>query len=169
MAEFAAAVERILKWEGGYVDDPDDPGGATKWGISTRWLRAIGDPRDVASLSQDGAIELYRAHWWHRYGYGEIESQAVAERVFGLAIHAGPMQAHKVLQRALRANGQSQVFDDGLIGGITLRAIPLVDEKSLVVAWRSEMAGFYRVLLAKDPVREKWKRGWLRRAYEDDQ
>lgn len=169
MAEFEKAVERTLRHEGGFSDDSADPGGATNFGISTRWLRSIGDERDVRSLTREDAVELYRVHWWERYRYGEIESQAIAERLFDLAINSNPAQAHKVLQRALRANGQTQVFDDGVIGSVTIRALKLVDEKCLLVGWRSEMAGFYRILIALKPFRRKWKRGWLNRAYEDNQ
>lgn len=169
MADFSLAVERTLGHEGGFVDDPDDPGGATNWGISTTFLRSIGDQRDVRSLSREDAVDLYREHWWVKYHYGNIESQAVAERLFDLAVNSTPGQAARVLQRALRANGMSHVIDDGVIGQITLAAVNQCDEKCLLAAWRSEMAAFYRILIERKPYRAKWRRGWLRRAYEDEQ
>ena len=167
MAEFDIAIAIVLKHEGGFVDDPDDPGGATNWGISTRFLREVGDPRDAVNLSKEDAILLYRNHFWDKYNYSGIQDQDVANKVMDSSVNMGPAASHKIFQRALRACG-NPIKDDGLIGSKTLTAAKEVSLVALKAAMRSEMAGYYRSIISKKPRMAKYKRGWLRRAYEDN-
>lgn len=177
---FDAALTVVLEHEGGYVDDPDDPGGATNWGVSLRTLRALGDLEfdvdgdgdidadDIKALSRDDAGAFYRKVFWDRHGYGRFGDLMVATKVFDLAVNMGPGGGHKVLQRALRACGQDMA-DDGVLGPQTLAAVIAVirsfGAEALLAALRSEAAGYYRSLIAAKPVRAKYERGWLRRAY----
>lgn len=59
---FEAAMKFIFKWEGGYVNDPDDPGGETKWGISKRSYPGV----DIKNLTKDQAKEIYRRDYWDK-------------------------------------------------------------------------------------------------------
>ncbi len=167
MASFKEAVEKTLGHEGGYVDDPDDPGGPTNWGISTRFLIGIGATIDVKDMTRDQAVGLYKEHFWDANNYGEFNHQEIAEKVFDSSVNMGAKASHRILQRALRACEQS-IIDDGIIGGLTIHALNKVNPLCLTIAMRSEMAGHYRVLIAKKPVRRKYRRGWLRRAYQDN-
>jgi lysozyme family protein len=93
----------------------------------------------------------------------------VAVKVFDLAVNVGPRQAHRLLQRALRACGRD-VAEDGVIGPETLGAIAGVagageSPFAIVASLRSEAAGFYRTLIARRPLLAVFERGWLRRAY----
>ncbi|WP_372069752.1 glycosyl hydrolase 108 family protein (plasmid) [Tistrella mobilis] len=174
----AAAIETVLAHEGGYIDDPDDPGGATNWGVSLRYLRAIGDLTladvdgdgdvdvdDIRQMTRAQAAAIYHREWWVRYGYGQLPVP-VSAKVMDLAVNMGASQAHRIAQRALRAvDARQAVVDDGIIGPLTRRAILSVDSGRLVTAIRSEAAGFYRGLVVAQPVRQKWLRGWLNRAY----
>lgn len=167
MADFAEAIDNVLAHEGGFVDHPNDPGGATNWGISSRFLVGIGDDRDVQNLTRADAIDLYRVHFWDRYRYEEIPHDEVAIKTFATCVNTGPAAAHKILQRAVRACGASHVIDDGVLGSITLRAVGAVPEVLLLVAMRSEQAGYYRFLIALRPKLGVFRNGWLSRAYED--
>ena len=82
MARFDMSIETILKHEGGYVNDPDDPGGETNFGISKRQYLKI----DIASLTIEQAKMLYRQDYWK---YDEIISQPVATKVFDMAVNMG--------------------------------------------------------------------------------
>lgn len=160
MSRFEPAVECVLAHEGGYVDDPADRGGRTKYGISQRSYPTL----DIAKLTRDEAIEIYRRDWWERYGYDRIKDQGIATKVLDLAVNMGTRRAHLLLQQALSAVGMS-VTEDGLLGPETLAAVALAPPSPLLAALRSEAAGHYRLLMARTPTLQRFARGWIRRAY----
>lgn len=162
VTDFDRAVEVVLQHEGGLVDDPDDPGGITNHGISLRFLRRVrpgARPDEIRNLTRDEAIELYRRHFWERYGYGRLPDVSIATKVFDLSVNMGPRGAHVCLQRALRAAGEP-VFEDGILGPKTLAAVHRARSDVLLAALRSEAAGYYR-----NRRRPKYIAGWLNRAY----
>lgn len=169
---FVAAVERLLQHEGSFVDHPSDPGGATSYGVSLRWLRSQGydvdhdgdvDVDDIKALTRDDAIQLYRKHWWDRYGYARL-GLVIGQRVFGFAVNMGATPAHRILQRACRAAGEP-TEEDGLLGPATVHAATMAGERLLLPALRSEAAGYYRCLVERTPKLSVFLRGWLNRAY----
>lgn len=178
MSSFELAIPIILLHEGGFVDDKHDPGGATNYGVSLRWLRAIGgldkngyqdadvnqsgeiDTGDIKAMKQEDAIHLYRKYWWDKYQYERINDQTIANKVFDLAINMGATAAHRCLQRAIRATTGEKLIEDGIFGLNTLTAINNAPADKLLAAYRSEAAGFYRSL--KNP---RYEKGWLARAY----
>ncbi len=179
---FEQALAITLQHEGGLSDDPDDPGGITKWGISLAFLKALGDenhdghldgdldgdgdvdPDDVRGMQPGQARELYLREFWERGGYERIPHALVAAKVFDLAVNLGPHQAHLILQRALRAC-LLPVVEDGILGPITILAICRVDPDELLVAMRSEAAGVYRLIAALRKASGKFLNGWLNRSY----
>ena len=182
-ADFNRSITHVLEHEGGFVDDPDDPGGATNWGWSLRTLVKIGDTDgdgwldgdldhdgdvdadDVRLMSLEGAIQLYRTQWWERYRY-DLYDYPVSSKLLDLAINMGHRQAAKILQRSTWAvRGDQLLVDDGKLGNKSIHEIAGLDPASLRYAMRSEAAGFYRGLIAAKPVRRKYENGWLRRAY----
>lgn len=177
MADFNQAIATVLEHEGGFVDDPVDPGGTTNFGISLRWLRQTGDlvlgdidddgdidADDIRALTREEAVRLYRYHFWDANEYARIAPNQVATKVFDMAVNMGPRQAHKLLQRAAQAN-LKHCPDDGILGPMTFRVVNNLSTETLLPAIRSEQAGFYRILMAKKPKLEKYRNGWLRRAY----
>lgn len=167
---FPYAFQMLMEHEGGFVNHPSDPGGATKYGISLRWLKLQGeigdidddgdvDVDDIRALSPEMARDFYRIHWWDRYGYAHLNNREVAAKIFDLAVNMGGRQAHKLLQRACCAAGYPAV-DDGILGPKTLKAANSSDAKILLGALRSEAACFYRSLHKPEFIK-----GWLRRAY----
>lgn len=169
---FENAIEKTLSWEGGYVNDPDDPGGETNFGLTRAWLDSANYPGlDLKTLTRERAISIYREDWWNVYAEAIDRTglRRTAEKFFDAVVNVGPSQAMKFLQRALYANG-FQVPDDGVGGPVTRTAALKVvegmgDEDALIAAFRSEWAGFYRLLAAKKPSQQKFLKGWLRRAY----
>lgn len=172
------AIGIVLEHEGwgAYTDDPADPGGATKWGISLRFLRAQGplvgdidgdgdvDAADVMSLTRGRAVDLFGTAFWDRYGYGDFFEAGLAIKVFDLAVNMGPKPAHRCLQRALRAWG-IQVAEDGILGPKTRTAVNGAHGPTVLIALRSEAAGYYRLLEARHPPFKRFIKGWLNRAY----
>lgn len=160
MANYEFAINHVLSHEGGYVNDEDDRGGETKYGISKRQYPDL----DIASLTIEDAKRIYHADYWVPGRYEEIIDQAVATKAFDLAVNMGPKSAHKCLQRAVRACGIA-LKEDGAIGPRTLLAINTVDEAMLLGALRSEAYGHYQKLVAKNDRLEKFREGWKNRAY----
>lgn len=187
---FERAVAHILDNEGGYVDHPNDPGGATNYGISLRFLRSEGmldrdqdgcpdgdtdldgdiDVDDIRGMTREKATAIYYHFWWLKYRYDRLPP-LVAAKVFDLSVNMGPGSArktgaHVLLQRACHACGYP-VTEDGIIGPQTLTAIEAIGSEAwLLIALRSEAAGRYRELVAHNSRLGVFLRGWLRRAYQ---
>jgi lysozyme family protein len=177
MSKFADAMELVFKHEGGFVDHDDDPGGATRYGISLRFLESEGldidgdgdiDADDIRALDIDRAAELYNVHFWLANNYQSIDPQIIANKIFDCCVNMGPRQAHKIAQRGCRAVGFFLV-DDGILGPNSRRVLSLVGATGraagLLAAMRSEQAGFYRELIARKPELGAFRKGWMRRAY----
>lgn len=158
---FRYAVEVVLRHEGGYVNDPADPGGETKYGISKRSYPYI----DIASLTREQAIQIYRRDWWERYRMGEIEDVAIATKVLDVFVNVGPIQGATIVQRALHACGWRDVVVDGIIGSQTIAALNAVrPQAALLAAIRAEAAAYYRGLVAARPELQRFEAGWINRA-----
>ncbi|MGO9606886.1 MAG: glycoside hydrolase family 108 protein [Candidatus Binataceae bacterium] len=165
---FLDAVVPLLDVEGGYVDNPEDPGGETKFGISARYHPGV----DIKNLTRDEAIAIYWSEWWLAYHYDQLEPR-VAAKMLQMAPLIGPANAAICLQRACRANGRT-LAEDGVVGELTRdysAALALHNFDALRAAMRSEFAAYFR---AKDALErghrpeadEPFLKGWLTRAYE---
>jgi lysozyme family protein len=170
--KFRDAVATVLKHEGGLVDDKDDSGGITNYGISLRFLKNVGDDLnqdgmvnhvDIRDMSRSQAIQLYYDQFWLKYRYDRLP-QRLAAKVFDMAINMGPRQAHRLLQRTLNKLGARLVVD-GIMGPATRSAIDDFKTAWIMPELIVAQADFYRMLVESKPVRGKWLRGWLNRAY----
>jgi len=157
---FRRAVEVVLKHEGGYVHDPRDPGGETKYGISKRSYPSL----DIANLTREDAIAIYYRDWWQRYGYDRLQDYAVATKLLDMAVNMGPATAHRLLQGALVFLGYP-VAVDGIIGPQTIAAANKADPKRLLQVLRWRAAEHYYRIAVQRPQSRAFLIGWLRRAY----
>lgn len=152
MAQFSLAFEKVLKWEGGEVNDPRDPGGHTRYGISKRAY----PEENINSLTLARARQLYRRDYWGKVMGDEIGSQQIAEMLFDFAVNAGVVRATKMIQRLVGAE------EDGVFGPRTLVAVnaglPLVRVFTLA---RVE---YYTRLVENRPSLRSFHYGWVRRA-----
>ena len=121
-------AEEIIAREGGFVNDPDDPGGATKYGVTIHTMRRLGldltgdgqvSEADVRALSRENAADIFITHYFERPRIAEIPS-ALQPSLFDMYVNAGA-NAVKILQRLLRDMG-FEVSVDGVIGPQTLAA-----------------------------------------------
>jgi lysozyme family protein len=159
-SKFLKAFEYLIYHEGGYVNDPKDAGGETKFGISKRSYPHL----DIKNLTQDQAKQIYFVDFWIKTKCEDVVDENVAIKLFDLAVHAGIPQAIKLIQRALRAAG-THVAEDGIIGPATLAAINKSDPTDLLAALKSEAAGYYRLIASANPSQTRFIEGWLSRAY----
>ena len=160
-ALFEKAIPIILKHEGGYVDDPNDLGGETKYGISKRSYPHL----DIKNLTREEAIEIYRRDWWDKYRYGDIKDQDVATKVFDLSVNMGPAQAHKLLQRAVNWVSDAGLVVDGILGPKTLLATNAAEPMKVLQALRFLAAEYYYSLAKARTESRTFLFGWLNRAY----
>lgn len=149
---FDEVFERTIGHEGGYVNNPKDPGGETIWGITIVTARANGYSGPMRYMKRDQAKEIYRKAYWERAKCAQYNS-AIGFQMFDAAVNHGIGNAIRILQRAVG------VADDGSVGQITLGAI---NEKSLddvLVLFNAERLDFYSKLKTFD----EFGRGWTRR------
>lgn len=150
--KFEQAFELLLGHEGGFVDNPDDPGGATKWGITERVARAHGYQGPMRDLPVAVARGIAKIAYWDTVR-ADLLPAAVRYAVFDAAYHSGPGQAVRWLQRALG------VADDGVIGPKTLQAVAAADARALLMRLLSVRLRFLTGL-------KTWPafgKGWARR------
>ena len=164
---FIRSLEFSLRWEGGYSDDPWDPGGATMWGVTintlTRWWRKLGrnrvpTPMDVKKLTQHEAHQIYHVWYWSPCKCEELPPR-VALVVFDCSINQSPRRAGKFLQKALGVKA------DGLIGPVTLAAVGRADQRVLLRDFLARRAVHYSSL--GHVVRFGY--GWYRRLFAAQQ
>jgi len=154
MAAFETAFGRVLQHEGGYVDDPNDPGGETKYGISKRSYPEV----DVRNLTHQQAGRLYRRDYWEKIHGDEIEPQDVAENVFDFAVNAGVPRAVRTLQRLLG------IDVDGNFGPATLRAVNQAEGLKLNLRYALARIDYYNELARKKSSMRPYLIGWTKRA-----
>lgn len=145
---FDLAFDRLMGHEGGYVNDPNDPGGETNWGISKRSYPDL----DIKALTRDQAREIYRRDFWDRIR-GDRLYDGVAFQLFDFAINSGIETAVRKLQRALG------VADDGHWGPKSQAAAEAMTETDTIMRLNAERLDFMTRL-------SNWKHhgaGWARR------
>ncbi len=154
-ANFITAVGQVLVDEGGYSNDPDDPGGETNFGIDKRTYPNV----DIRNLTRDGAIKIYYTDWWQKYRL-DLFPNVLANKMLNVGVNTGMSQAVKFLQRAAGAPA------DGVIGPITRGAAGKADPGTILQSIRDQQKQFYINLVNARPVLGKFLNGWLTRAAE---
>jgi len=177
-----AIAEEIISREGGYVNDPDDPGGATNFGVTIGTMSRLGmdldgdgkvTPADVKRLTKDQARQIFVDHYFHRPGIGKLPTPLRAS-VFDMYVNAGA-NAVKILQRLLNDMGQ-RIGVDGAIGPQTIEAAEIaygVAPGHLADAYGIARRNYYYALADRRPASRKYakrrdggKGGWIVRAEE---
>ena len=157
LVEFDDIIEKVLEHEGGYVDDPTDAGGETKYGISKR---AYPD-EDIKELTVERAKELYKRDYWDRYRTADLPDR-LRHIYVDMCINMGGGRAIKILQEACNSKNATKIDVDGGIGPATIKAATNVEPFRL----RAYRVMFYAELVMKKPEQERFWVGWFRRSCE---
>lgn len=165
---FAPAVDVVLAHEGGWSNNPADPGGATNMGITLslfrEWAGADKGADDLRKLTRADAEAIYRAEWWDRYGYGRIRDQDCATKLLDVSVNLGPGRAHRLAQKAAQQCGHPDLLADGKFGPATAAAINTSDPRAFLRAYCTEQREWYERLVVERPKMSVFLVGWLRRA-----
>ncbi len=149
---FDIAFDRLIGHEGGYANNPADPGGETKWGITFDVARANGYNKLMRDMPRDTAKTIYQACYWAPIR-GDSLPTHISFQVFDAAVNHGVNQAAKWLQTALA------MTPDGQIGPLTLAAATRINPNCLSLRFNSIRLMFYTSLFTWP----NFGRGWARR------
>ena len=161
MAEFGKYAPLLRQLEGGFVDDPDDAGGATYAGVTLKVFRSYyGGDRTVEDLKAISNIEwcnIMKTGYWNRLQADRIGSQGVAEILADWAVNSGVRTAVKGVQRLLG------VRQDGIVGDMTIAAINGEDPQRLFYDIKAARKQYYIDIVERKTSNAKFLKGWLNR------
>ena len=156
---FNAALQHMLRHEGGFINHPRDPGGMTNLGVTARtwedWIGHTPSEKEMRELTPEKVAPLYKRKYWDAIRGDDLPS-GVDYCVFDCAVNSGPGRAAKMLQEVVG------VKPDGGIGPITLAAVKAVDPVVLINKYADKRLAFWQSL----PTFDTFGKGWTRRGNE---
>ena len=176
MADFSQALKKVLQREGGYVNDPDDPGGETYKGIARKinskwdgWTiidiahKKSGFPANLESDTdlQEKISSFYNVNYWDRINGDKISNQEVANSIFDFAVNAGVSVSSSLAQMVVGATA------DGVIGNQSIEKINAFDSEHFLASFTVAKIARYISIIKNRPSSQKYLYGWVRRALND--
>ena len=157
---FKECLDLVLKSEGGWVNNPQDPGGETNLGVTKRvWEEYVGHPvESLKKLTKDDVAPLYEQKYW-RPCYGEVLPRGLDFVMFSMAVNAGSGRTVKLLQSTIGC------VPDGVIGPRTRRLISNGNSATLITQFSEARREYYRTLKTF-PI---FGKGWLARVDREEQ
>lgn len=167
MSDFQEAMKFLLPHERGYADSVHDAGGATKYGISLRFLLTINPSatkETIKNLTIADAYAIYRKHFWDKYNVGSIKSQKIANKIFDMYVNMAPKASGKVIQTAINNTGDKEVSVDGVMGNATINAVNDINENKLLPQIKLSAIAHYLAIVDFNIAELPNFRSWIRRA-----
>lgn len=167
---FDIAFNFIIAKEGGYVDDPYDKGGATKYGISSRFIKANDlKIKDVRELTLLQAKEIYSIFFWHPLKIDKINDSTVQLFLFDTAVNCGKEKAVFLLQESI--SSISDIAIDGIIGNETIGTCNSITSqpklrKLLKQLLLSKRIAYYVHVVNVNNSQRRFLKGWVNRTLE---
>lgn len=155
---FHLAFQNIMKEEGGYVDNPSDPGGETNFGISKQAYPEL----NIQAITIEDAKNIYRRDYWEKIRGDELHSDALAIELLEEAVNMGHHTAISFLQAAVLASG-GKITIDGVMGEKTLTEVKKIDPDALLKCIKSQSLTYYLTLVQNRPILRKFLKGWFNR------
>jgi len=166
-------IDEIIVIEGGYVDDPDDAGGATNYGITQKtYARFLGVDEDwiylkhlIKNMPKSTAALIYKQEYYYDLKIDLLPSKIQAQ-VMDISINSGPNRAYKILQQSISDLSVSNLVIDGHFGRKSWAALDLLSKhlkeiNNKMVDFRKD---FYLRIIERKASQAKYKNGWLSRA-----
>ena len=153
--DFNEIIEDVIEKEGGYIDDPVDPGGETKYGISKRAF----PKEDIKNLTIDKAKDIYYNKYW-KPSKAYLIHHDLQHIYFDMCVNFGIIGAGKVLQRAINGKYKAGLELDGRVGPKTLKALKNLEPDRL----RAYRVLKFATIVVSKQSQEKYWYGWFKRA-----
>lgn len=153
---FDLAFDRLMKNEGGYSNNPADPGGETNWGVTIRIARAHGYTGLMKDMTREQARPIYLEAFWQDGKMDQFDG-ALAFQAFDAAVNHGIPNAIRMVQKA------ADVADDGHIGPVTIAAVKAKTVTDMLMLFIAERIDFWTRLSTWN----EFGKGWARRAATD--
>lgn len=172
MADFTPSFIKTINAEGGYVHDPDDPGGETYkgvarsrnpgwsgWGNIDQLKNKKNFPQNLEADSdlQEKVKALYKSNYWDKVKADQINDQDIAESLYDFAVNAGPTVSAKLAQIAVRT------IPDGVIGSKTLEKINSIDKRTFLAVFALAKIERYIEICERRSTSRKYFFGWTKR------
>ena len=165
MAKVELLAPKILQWEGGFVNDPSDHGGATNMGVTIATWKQVGydkdgdgdiDTDDIRLLTRADATIVLKKYYWDRWKADQIFNQSVADILVDWVWCSGKWGV-VIPQRLLSVN------NDGLVGPETIAAINVSKQGDFHMKIRNARLAFINDIIRRDPSQVRFKQGWINR------
>jgi lysozyme family protein len=165
MANSKVLVPFIKAAEGGYVNDPDDAGGATNKGITYKeWVTIFGDTQDrFMTMSDEDWGTIFKKEYWDKALADQIKSQRIANAIVDWVFNSGKYYPEADVQDILIHSFAQHIGEDGNFGPATIEAINNVDEETLYNDIISKRLWFFDQCVASHPTNAKFLQGWKNR------
>ena len=179
MSNYKEAVRKVMKSEGGYVNDPDDPGGETYIGVTrvnyTNWegcpiidmirQESVGEGDFKKNLKDSSELtemveKFYKTYYWDTIKGDDIDNQNIAECIFDFGVNVGVDASSKIAQVVVESK------PDGIIGNNTLDAISKSDPDEFLMSFTCLRIARYAGICKRRPISEKYLLGWINRSLE---
>lgn len=170
MADYRKFFPFVVRWEGGYVNDPDDSGGATNRGITYQTYNSLAktvlgvNPSEThfRGLTKTDAEKIFEWFWNKATYNNSVKSQAISEVLTSWFWGSGG-DGLKDFQAMLNEKFGKRLSIDGQIGPVSVTAINSIDESKLFKASIERREKWFRDLVRRRPKDYKFLNGWLRR------
>ncbi len=164
---FSQAVAYVLQDEKGFVNDPDDSGGATNFGITRGTLSLYLDRpatvEDVKNLTVETAKLIYRMRYWDTIHLGFITQPLIATVMLDAAVLFGPVISVLYAQKAIKDCGIFKLVVDGFIGPETIGVLNMINENAFLRSFSDVLKARIVVVVASRPSNAKYRDGWENR------
>jgi lysozyme family protein len=151
MRKFDDYIKIILLHEGGYINDPLDPGGETNYGISKRQYPNL----DIKNLTEKQASDIYFNDYWTPMNLDILKDELLKLHLFDMGINAGIKSAIKLLQQIVSTK------EDGILGNITAERVNYI--LNIVELYKLKRIEYYNSLVLKNSKLKKFLNGWINR------
>lgn len=167
-------IDNLIEREGGYVNNPNDSGGPTKYGITSEVAKANGFEGDMSELPKELAIAIYKKQFWIEPRLNKIAlvDESIADMLLNFGVLGGPQTAAKMLQRVINVlnhNGKDypDLKIDGNLGPITTHALHIFvgkrgsEGKKVIRGMLASLMSVHLIECAeRNPKNEEFEYGW---------